>query len=176
MSDDDITIDPDADLGDGEATPEMRLKKLRDELKKVRTERDEHLAGWQRAKADYINLQRRMQESAGTLSRAGVQAIALDLLSVYDSLESALQHAESEEVKQGLGATIKQFDAVLTSHGVKKLEVVEGVLFDPYMHEPVQTVATDEKARDNTVARVLQSGFLIHDSVLRPARVAVYHL
>jgi molecular chaperone GrpE len=176
MGDDEITIDPDADIGEGEATPEARLKKLRDELKKVRTERDEHLAGWQRAKADYINLQRRMQESAGTLSRAGVQAIALDLLSVYDSLESALLHAESEEVKQGLGATIKQFVAVLTAHGVKKLEVLEGAHFDPHMHEPVEIVATDEKARDNTVARVLQSGFLIHDTILRPARVAVYHL
>ena len=82
----------------------------------------------------------------------------------------------SDEVRQGLGATIKQFDAVLTAHGVKKIEVGEGALFDPHQHEPVQTVATDEKARDNTVARVLQSGFLIHDSVLRPARVAVYHL
>ncbi|MEN9390344.1 MAG: hypothetical protein RLZZ283_444 [Candidatus Parcubacteria bacterium] len=176
MSDDDIVIDTEADLGDGEATPEMRLKKLRLERDEARKNASEHLAGWQRAKADYVNLERRMRESGSEVKRITIAALVLDILQAYDSLQMAVLHAAGTPAEAGIRATLKQLDDALVTHGVKKIHPQKGDAFDPHTHEPMQTVATDQKEEDNTVDTTLQTGFKIDDVVIRPARVTIKHL
>ncbi|MEK7531171.1 MAG: nucleotide exchange factor GrpE [Patescibacteria group bacterium] len=176
MSDDDIVVDTEADLGDGETTPEAKLKKLRTERDEARKHATEHLAGWQRAKADYINLERRMRESGGEVKRITIAALVLDILQAYDSLQLAMAHAAGTPSEVGIRATLKQLDDALLAHGVKKIEPKKGDTFDPHTHEPMQTVATDSKEEDNTVDTTLQIGFSIDDMVIRPARVSIYHL
>ena len=51
ISDNDVVFEDEND----ENTPLQKIKKLREELKKCTEERGEYLAGWQRAKADFIN-------------------------------------------------------------------------------------------------------------------------
>ena len=171
---DDITMEP-SDEDGSEGTPEQKLKILRDKYKAAKAEAGDNLAGWQRAKADYVNLQKRMREDSASLSQAGLSALALELLPVYDSLEAAHAIAPDGDVKKGIEATMRQLDSSFKAHGIIKIVVSEGDVFNPHAHEPVQTVATAEEKEDNTVARVLQNGFQIDDSVLRPARVAVKH-
>ena len=173
---DDIVIDDEADLGDGEATPEMKLKKLRHARDEARKLSAEHLAGWQRAKADYINLERRMRENGSEVKRVTIAALVLDILQAYDSLQMALQHAAGSPGEVGIRATLKQLDDALIGHGVVKIEPKRGDIFDPHAHEPMQTVATDSKEEDNAVDTTLQIGFKIDDVVIRPARVIIKHL
>ena len=46
---------------DGEALPVKDItKKLREDIKKLQKEKEEYLTGWQRAKADYVNLQKEL--------------------------------------------------------------------------------------------------------------------
>ena len=61
---------------------------------------------------------------------------------------------------------------VLRRHGVTRIEVPPGAPFDPTVHEAVTQLPTNDHP-PGTVAQVLQSGFLLHDRVLRPAGVAV---
>jgi molecular chaperone GrpE len=48
-----------------------------------------------------------------------------------------------------------------------------GQPFDPNKHQAIQTVPAGAGQEPNTVAQVVQPGFMIHDRVLRPAAVIV---
>ncbi len=168
MSDDidDVTLEPLSDDGESEAgTPEQKLKQLRDKLRKAEAEANDNLAGWQRAKADYINLQKRMRDIEGTLSKAGVAAVIVGLVDVFDSIEAS-----------GHPAILKQLDASLGRLGVTRSSPKVGDAFNPELHEPVSAVATSSNVEDNTIHSVLQSGYSLEGVTLRPARVSVFHL
>ena len=59
----------------------------------------------------------------------------------------------------------------LERFGVQKIEAV-GQPFDPNLHEAVMEVDEPENL-PNTVVRVVEDGYTIHDRLLRPARVVV---
>ncbi len=160
---DDVLIE--AEDGEGSTgTPEQKLKALREKLKRAEAEAGENLAGWQRAKADYVNLQKRFREADGALSRAGVALTVSQLIPVFDSVEAS-----------GHEATLKQLDAVLEKLGVKRYQPLVGQKFDPTREEAVSTVATSDAAVDNTIHSVMQSGYAEGSVTIRPARVIVYH-
>lgn len=162
-------------VGAPSAKAEMSLQA---ELESVKRERDEYLAGWQRAKADYTNLSRRIKEDAEAQSRAGVVKLVQSIIPVFDSLEAAIQNASgtgNAALADGMLQVIKQFEAALSSHRVRRIAPPPGALFEPALHEPVETVATTVETEDNTISEVLQSGFELDGLTLRPARVRVYH-
>lgn len=174
MSDvDDVVLEPEED-GD-EATQSQRMKKLRDERDQARKEAQENLTGWQRTKADYVNLSKRMREAGESAAQAGTAAFAKSIVPVFDSLEAALQAAESapESVQKGIEQVIGQLERALKEHGVERYTPSEGDEFDPSLHEPMQTLATSAQEEDNTVAGVFQSGYTLGRTVIRPARVSV---
>jgi len=176
MQDDDITIDTEIDEGGDEVTPEAKIKTLRDKLKKSQAENAENLAGWQRAKADYVNLQKRMREAESDAGKAGVGAVVRDIVGIFDSLEaaerSAIQHGQMAD---GIVAVTKQLESILAKHGVIRFTPEVKSQFDPALHEPMQVVATNNKEEDNTLASVMQSGYTFHGITIRPARVSVFH-
>ena len=50
----------------------------------------------------------------------------------------------------------------------------EGAAFDPHFHEAVMQIPAEDK-EDDTVAMVLQKGYVMKDRVIRPAKVQVVH-
>lgn len=173
---DDVVIEPEAD-GAEEAT-QSKLKKLRDELKHVKSERDEHLAGWQRSKADYVNLSKRMREQEGTLKTQSVASFAQSIIQVFDSLEAAHIAAKdaAPSVQEGVAQVTKQLESALKEHGVERYTPKAGDAFDPERHEPIQTVATESEKDDNTVSEVFQSGYELQGTIIRPARVSILRI
>ena len=97
------------------------------------------------------------------------------LLPVMDNLQRAIEAAEKgsprEAVVEGLRGTLANFSAALAAAGVEPIASV-GELFDPQLHEAVDTVAVDE-ASDGIVTKEYTSGYKIGDRLLRPARVQV---
>jgi len=172
---DDITLEPEEDGAEEKA--DSRIKKLRDELKKAKSEAAEYLAGWQRSKADYVNLSRRVREQEESHMNDGVARMAKSVIAVFDSLEAARISAEKAEgaVYDGIEQVIKQLEAALKEHGIVRFAPDSGAPFDPSRHEPVLTVATEREMDDNTVLETHQSGYEIGSTVIRPARVSVTH-
>lgn len=160
---DDVIIE-DEDGEGSTATAQQLLKELREKLKKAEAEANENLAGWQRSKADYVNLGKRMREMEESLSRAGVTTVVRALVDVFDSVEASAHDA-----------VLKQLDTSLQRIGVTRYRPTVGDVFEPEREEAVQTVATKESTSDNTIHSVLQSGFSIDGIVIRPARVVVFH-
>ncbi len=165
---DDIVIEESNEEGD-EGTAEQKLKKLRDELKEVKKERDLNLAGWQRAKADYVNLERRMRSLGDELSKSATRSAAVGFIPVLDSLEAAAAD------NPALNAVLKQADESLKAHGIARYVPRPGEVFDPARHESIQVLATQKAEEDNTVSSVLQSGYALGDVIIRPARVIINH-
>ena len=172
---DDVTIEPE----DGEGstkTLQQKLKDIKEKLSLVEKERVSYLEGWQRAKADYINLKKRAEEDRGTFTKYAGESLILELLPVLDSFEGALSHVDgvSDEVLSGLKNTYTQFLQVLASQGSKPFDPLRDPL-DPTKHEPMDTLAVQDKSDDNTVTKVYQKGYTLHGKVIRPARVQVAH-
>ncbi len=171
MSDDDVVLEPEDD-GAEESTAH-KVKKLREELKKAQHERDDYLAGWQRSKADYVNLSRRVREADEGTVRAQAAKLARGIIAVLDSLEAGKKKGGSAEVLAPIERQIE--DVLKTDFMITRFTPHAGDAFDPLLHEPIQTVASSTKEDDNTISETLQSGYAIDGSTIRPARVVVRH-
>ncbi|XKT75013.1 MAG: nucleotide exchange factor GrpE [Patescibacteria group bacterium UBA2103] len=140
-------------------------KKIGEELKKCKAERQEYLDGWQRAKADFINTKKRLEEEGGKKFEYGFRSCIEQILPALDSLESALAHEENEGVK-----LIKR--QLLEGMGIEEVNPI-GEPFNPNLHEPMGTVETDNKEEDDTITQVLQKGYKKGEEIIRPAKVQV---
>ena len=166
---------------DGAALPTKDVvKKLREDLKKVRAEKEEYLTGWQRAKADYVNLQKEMTEMRMSLTSLAKEKMIGNFLPALDSFDMAFANKEAWEKvdsnwRTGVEYIYQQFLRALEESGVTPINQV-GVPFDPSLHQAIENVPTDDESKDHTIAAVTQSGYKLADRVIRPARVNVWTL
>ncbi|NUZ08315.1 nucleotide exchange factor GrpE [Piscinibacter koreensis] len=126
-----------------------------------------------RAKAETENIRRRAEEEVAKARKFAVETFAESLLPVRDSLEAALAipNATSEQVLEGVHATLRQLTSALERNRVVEINPTAGTRFDPHQHQAISVVPAAQEA--NTVVSVLQKGYLIADRVLRPALVTV---
>jgi molecular chaperone GrpE len=183
--DDDEHIVLDADSGE-EVLPEEselaegqireKMKQIRSELLEARKERDEHLAGWQRAKADLVNYRRMAEEDRVRDTQRAKGALARALIPGLDSFESAMASPQwketSEEWRQGIERIHAQIRKALTDEGFTSFGA-PGEVFDPAKHECMNIVLPTDTHPEDTVVQVLQRGYTLGDEVIRPAKVIV---
>lgn len=155
-----------------------KLKKLKEKIDLLEKEKQEYLDGWQRARADYANLQKTADEDKKRFKTLFAERFVEDLIPVIDSFHMAMGNKEAWEKvepawRSGVEYIYNQLLGALASHQVSLFGDV-GDTFDPARYEAVSEEHTDDTAKDHTVAKVTQKGFLIDGTVLRPARVAVY--
>jgi len=149
-----------------------------DDLETLRaraSERDQFLNLLQRTRADFENYQKRNQKERAQERLYYISGFAGDLLTVIDNLErattAARQAGEQGPLVEGVALVQNQFRDILKRHGVTPIDAL-GKPFDPNLHQAVMQEAAPDKPA-NTVVRVLEQGYTIHDRVLRPAKVAV---
>ncbi len=157
---------PEAAAAAAAATPEAQLAELQARHAEVS---DAYL----RAKAEAENVRRRSEEEIAKARKFAVEAFAESLLPVVDSLEAAIAipSATSEQLLEGVHATLRQLTAALERNKVVAVAPPAGTKFDPHQHQAIGMLPSDQPA--NTVVTVLQKGYLIADRLLRPARVMV---
>ena len=126
-----------------------------------------------RAKAEADNARRRADEEIAKSRKFAVEGFAENLLPVMDSLHAALAQtgATSEQMREGVEATLRQLTAALERNKVLAIAPPAGTKFDPHQHQAISVVPADQDP--NTVVAVLQKGYLIAERVLRPALVTV---
>jgi len=130
-----------------------------------------------RAKAETENVRRRAEEEMSKARKFAVEGFAESLLPVCDSLEAAIaqQHSDKpatpEQMLEGVHATLRQLLAALERNKVLPINPPLGTKFDPHQHQAMSMVPAEQEP--NTIAMVLQKGYLIADRVLRPALVMV---
>jgi len=174
MSEPNTAPEPNAlgDGGDGAADPSVAVF---EDLERLRQERDQFLQLLQRTKADFENYQKRNQREREQERRYWHSPLVLELLPVLDNLDrataAAAQAGEKGPLVQGVDMVKKQLLDLLKRHGVTPIDA-QGKPFDPNLHQAVMQ-EPNAQVPPNTVVRVLEQGFQIHDRVLRPASVIV---
>jgi len=145
-----------------------------DELSKAWAERDEYLASWQRAQADYQNLRRRIGSDTEAAVARSKQALLTEMLLVLDYLEMALvapcASPEGRNLHAGVELTRAQLWKVLEREGVKL--VPESGRFDAAVHQAVERVETADEP-EGTILATLRRGYTLGNQILRPAHVRV---
>jgi molecular chaperone GrpE len=151
------------------------LAALRQRLEAAEKTRDEYLKLAKSARADFENYQIRARRDQAEERRYAQMPLAHDLLGPLDNLERATAAArktgETGVLVQGVNMVVAQLLDVLKRHGISQIEA-QGKPFDPNLHQAVMQEPTAEQP-PNTVTKVLEQGYMIHERVLRPARVAV---
>ncbi|MES2135185.1 MAG: nucleotide exchange factor GrpE [Patescibacteria group bacterium] len=178
-TEDDVVIEPDDESLEGEGASATKLsaqiKKIKSELEKALKERQEYLDGWQRAKADYVNIRKRAEDERQALVKGASRGLVEALLPALDSFDHAMSSVEGGGAWiEGIKNTHSQLMKALEAEDVSAFDPL-GEIFDPNVHEPVETVAVTSEVEDNTVTKVYQKGYTLHGTIIRPARVAVGH-
>lgn len=133
-----------------------------------------------RAMAETENVRRRLEQQAEDRGKYAIGNFARDMLLVADNLRRALDSVpqaarqESELVDSltiGVEMTERELHGALERYGVKPVPAL-GARFDPNVHQAMMEV-DDPSQPAGIVAMVMQSGYTIHDRLLRPAMVGV---
>ncbi|MBP7057116.1 nucleotide exchange factor GrpE [Candidatus Gracilibacteria bacterium] len=128
-----------------------------------------------RSQAEFQNFRKRqLLELEQNLKYASSQLIT-DLLPVLDNFQRGFQHTP-EHLKQeqwviGMLAIEKQFQQLLEKIGVRKITTV-GERADPHVHE-VLSAGDQPNTAPDTIIEEYEAGYMLHDKVLRPAKVKV---
>ncbi len=163
---------------DGEEDLKKTLKKLRGDLKVCQKEKEEYLTGWQKERADFSNYKKSEDERKAMFSESMRERILTKFLTVMDSFNMAFANKESwvkvdEGWRKGVEYIYSQMNGIFEEYGVKSIGEV-GEVFDPNIHQSIETMPTDKKELNHTVSNVTQKGYKLGDRVLRPAGVNVY--
>src|SRR3989338_2650746 len=162
-------IVPDEEFAAADASE--KVKKLKDEVKKCDAEKKEYLDGWQRSKADYINYKKDEGKRFEDMARFVIAGLVDDILPALDSFDLALSHGLPADVEKGVLLIRSQFEDILKRRGLLLITVQPGEKFDPAKHESVGEVESKEAAE--TIAEVVQKGYVFQGRVLRPSRVRI---
>ena len=167
-------FEPEDSLGEAGAL-KAKLAKLKDELERAKRERQEYLDGWQRCKADSVNVRKDAESSAKRVAELLREALVHDLIPALDSFDMASQSEPWASVddgwRSGMENVREQLLGALKSHGIERYGKV-GDPFDHGLHEVVEE--RDDIAGDGgSIARILRYGYKWGDRILRPAQVIV---
>jgi molecular chaperone GrpE len=131
-----------------------------------------------RALADTENTRRQGERRAQDAHQYAITNFARELLQVVDNLRRAIEagaaNPESRNVDgllEGVSATDQILTQILNRFGVKEIDALNEP-FDPRKHETVMETDETEHPPSNVV-QVLENGYMLHDRLLRPARVVV---
>ena len=142
------------------------------ELSEAEVWKDRHL----RLAAEYDNFRKRTnKERSETWNRAQAELVtrladALDDLARFAHIDPA--EIDSKTLHEGVDLVERKVWKELEAAGVTRIDQ-SGVPFDPNVHEAVTTQKASKPEQDHTVGQVVQPGYKMRDTLLRPARVIV---
>lgn len=147
------------------------------ELDKVKAERDEYLAGWQRSKADFANAKKRFEEEMKAYRALANEGLIEELLPVLSSFEMAFANKVAWEKadknwRSGVEYIYTQIKSVLEQNGLVEINPI-GEKFDYTKHEAIEHEAVTDSAKENIVTRVIEKGYMLGGKLIKPAKVVV---
>jgi molecular chaperone GrpE len=156
---------------------EQKIKKLKEWIKELEKKNAELLLGWQRDKADFMNARRMDEENQKKFATFAKEDIILELLQTLDSFESAFKNKEAWEKvdknwRLGVEYIHSQFSNVLAQHGLSVVSPL-GEKFDHTRDEAIEMVPVEKESDDSKILEVVNSGYKLHDKLIRAPKVKV---
>ena len=173
---DDALENEQADMQDNDAPEGEELSPL----EQAEQERDAFKDRLYRAVAEMENAKKRAQRDVESANKYGAIGFIRDLTTPFDNLQRAMSSAPEnrddldetyKNILIGLEMTVSEITKIMEKHGVEIIDSV-GEKFDYNRHQAMFEVPTDE-AEAGTVVSVAQTGYMLHDRLIRPAMVGV---
>src|SRR5216117_1828201 len=127
-----------------------------------------------RMTADFSNYRKRNEAERAEFAKfakADLIARLLDILDVYDrALATIPEELRNSSWVEGMWLIERKLRQILEAEGLQAVDSL-GKPFDPYEHEAVAHVESDEP--EGTVIEEHQKAYRLHDRVIRPALVSV---
>jgi len=170
-------LSPEAAEGDAPeeetAVPEEApAEDLSEQLEAAKAAAARFEASWKRAAADLANYKRRVEQERAEQARLASAALVINLLPIRDDFGRAVETLDSTLAGlnwvQGVIAIERKLGGLLESMGIAEVPA-EGEAFDPTQHEAVGRAPGPE----NVCVHVVQKGYSLNGSVIRPAMVIV---
>ncbi len=164
-------------------TAETEAVKPEKEKKEKKSKKDEEIEALKkqlsdehdlllRTAAEFDNYKKRTERERFSVGEYAKADVIKHLLPVLDNIERAAgTEPGSAEYNKGIELIVKQFSTLAEKIGIVTLADI-GDNFDPAQHEAVMHI-DDENLGENVIAQVLQQGYKIGDTVIRPAMVKV---
>ena len=167
--DDEPQVEADSAEEENEESEEERLQE------EVRALKEDKI----RVLAEMENLRKRFDREKIDSIKYGSVNFARDILSPGDNLERALSAINQEEdhpqsiknLIEGLKMVQKEFSSALEKNGISKINSMNEK-FDPNLHQAMMEVERDD-LDEGIVVQEIQTGYMMHDRLLRPAMVGV---
>lgn len=162
---------------EAEVQPEVKAKKERknkkdEEIAKLKTDLENEHNLLLRTAAEFDNFKKRTEREKLSTAEYAKASVIKQLLPVIDNIDrAAAVEAGSADYIKGIELIVKQLMSLTEKLEIKTLANV-GDTFDPTLHEAVMHIE-DENLGENVISQVLQQGYKIGDTVIRPAMVQV---
>jgi molecular chaperone GrpE len=158
-----------------EEKKELNPEEIKKKLEECEKQKDGYLAGWQRARADFLNYKKEEIERIGEILKYANAELILNILPILDNFEKAEKEIPEDlkndkNIKGFLQIKI-QFQNFLKNQGIEGIKAV-GEKFDPNFHEAVEQVPI-EKEESGKIIEEIQKGYKLNGKVIRPAKVRV---
>ena len=149
------------------------LKSLKNELKEAKENNLRYLA-------EIDNLRKRFDKEREDTFKYAVTEFANEIILVVDNFVrvmesiSLIKKDNNDNVKpltDGIDLIFKDFLKTLEKFEIKKIDCI-GKKFDPNFHQAVSEEVNNDK-ETGEIIKVIQTGYLIKDRLLRPASVVV---
>jgi len=163
-------VDIDEESVDADVSPELIA--AQEEIEKLK---DAYL----RAKAEEDNVRRRSEKEVANSRKFAVEGFAKEMLHVADSLKLAcsveVDDDSGETVKslhEGVEITLKQLNSAFAKFALVEIAPEVGDKVDPNLHQAMSLIESED-VDSGCVINIIQSGYKLHDRLLRPAMVVV---
>ena len=181
------SVETDAGFSDPEETTaeeEVRLiyeelqeqaDALQEEVERLQGESAEYLDGWQRARAEFANLKKRVEREKSEMRERITSDIISRYLDLQDDFDRALKDRPAQDVDEawiaGLEMIQQKLKAILDVEGIAVIPA-QGMKFDPNFHDAI-SYEESEDHEDGQIIEVIKQGYSLGDRVIRPAVVRV---
>lgn len=126
--------------------------------------------------SDFENYKKRIVRDRIELLKTANADVIISMLPVLDDFERALRSMENasdvEAVKEGVVLIQNKLKSILAQKGVSPIESA-GKTFDTDLHEAVTSIPVEEEDKKGTVIDEVEKGYMLHDKVIRHAKVVV---
>jgi len=152
--------------------PEKKKNKKDIEIENLKAELEAKNDLLLRTAAEFDNFKKRTEREKSAVAEFAKAGLIKQLLPILDNIDrAALAEKGSEDYIKGIEMIVKQFESAAANLGIEEIAKV-GDTFNPELHEAVMHIE-DETVTENTITQVLQKGYKIGSTVIRPAMVQV---
>ena len=147
-------------------------EKIDVQTKKLEEENSDLKDKWQRALADYQNLERRTQVEISQRVSSKTNDLLLNFINIYEDFVRAENSLSKEKIDtSGIIAVIKNMENLLAENNIKPIDAI-GEIFDPQLHEAVSMVI-DDTLDEGTITQEVSKGYISGKAILKPSKVIV---